>query len=464
MNSEAIHSDETDSVKRELIDEFKRLLIKASYYAAERISLIESLARQSGEFANFEYDFLYDKTRHLQTVGYNVEDRQRDSSYYDLLASEARLSSFVAIAQDKVPQESWFAFGRLLTTIDGDPILLSWSGSMFEYLMPLIVMPLYENSLLYQTCMAAVSRQIEYGKFRGVPWGISESGYNNVDIHQNYQYHAFGVPGLGLKRGLSDDLVIAPYATALALIVQPEEACDNLERLDDEGFMGDYGFYEAIDYTASRLPRGQSKAVVKSFMAHHEGMSFLSLSYVLLDRPMQKRFESFPLFQATMLLLQERIPRATTFFAHTSGVTNIRPAVSNQEMPLRVFNTPNTVFPEVNLLSNGDSYRVIITNSGGGYSHWKDIAVTRWREDSTLDNWGAFCYIRDAENGNFWSATYQPTLKRSEKYEAIFSKGRAEFRRRDFDIDTHLEIVVSPEDNIELRRVHADQPIPEQKE
>ena len=187
----------------------------------------------------------------------------------------------------------------------------------------------------------------------------------------------------------------------------------------------------------SRLPRGQSKAVVRSFMAHHEGMSFLSLAYILLDRPMQKRFESFPLFQATLLLLQERIPRATTFFSHTSGVTNVRPAANNQEMPLRVFNTPDTPFPEVNLLSNGDRYRVIITNAGGGYSHWKDIAVTRWREDSTCDNWGAFCYIRDAENGNFWSATYQPTLKRPEKYEAIFSKGRAEFRRRDFDIDTH---------------------------
>ena len=152
-----------------------------------------------------------------------------------------------------------------LQTIDGEPILLSWSGSMFEYLMPLIVMPSYENSLLYQTCKAAVIRQIEYGKLRGVPWGISESGYNSVDVQQNYQYRAFGVPGLGLKRGLSEDLVIAPYATALALMVMPEEACANLERLADEGFMGKFGFYEAIDYTSARLPRGQSKASCKVF-------------------------------------------------------------------------------------------------------------------------------------------------------------------------------------------------------
>ncbi len=422
-------------------------------HAQERIELIETLARQSGEFANMEYDFLYDKSRHLQTVGYNVKDRRRDASYYDLLASEARFSSFVAIARDQVPQESWFALGRLLTIFNGEPVLLSWSGSMFEYLMPLIVMPSYENSLLDQSCKAAVGRQIEYGKFRGVPWGISESGYNSVDVQLNYQYRAFGVPGLGFKRGLSEDLVVAPYATALALMVMPEEACANLERLADEGIMGKFGFYEAVDYTSGRVTRGQPKAIVRSFMAHHEGMSFLSLAYFLLDRPMQKRFESEPLFRATLLLLQERIPRATTIFSHTSNVTNVRPSVINQEMPLRVFKTPDTPFPEVKLLSNGGRYQVIITNAGGGYSQWKDIAVTRWREDSTCDNWGAFCYIRDAENGNFWSTTYQPTLKRPEKYEAIFSEGRAEFRRRDYDIDTHTEIVVSPEDDIELRRV-----------
>jgi cyclic beta-1,2-glucan synthetase len=430
-----------------------RELAKTNVLARDRIDFIESLARKSAEFATMEYGFLYDRSRHLQSVGYNVEDRRCDSSNYDLLASEARLSSFVAIAQDQLPQESWFALGRLLTSINGEPILLSWSGSMFEYLMPLIVMPNYENSLLYQTCKTAVNRQIEYGKIRGVPWGISESGYNSLDVLQNYQYRAFGVPGLGLKRGLSQDLVIAPYASMLALMVMPEEACANLQQMDEEGFMGQFGFYEAIDYTSLRIPRGQTNALVKSFMAHHEGMSFLSLAYVLLNRPMQKRFESDPLFQATLLLLQERIPRATKVFSHTSGAASIRTTDNNQEIPLRVFNTPDTPFPEVNLLSNGGRYRVMITNAGGGYSHWKDIAVTRWREDSTCDKWGSFCYIRDAEDGNFWSTTYQPTLKKPEKYEAIFTEGRAEFRRRDFDIDTHTEIVVSPEDDIELRRV-----------
>lgn len=440
--------------EREWSGGLRRLITEASCRARARIAAIERLALQSGELADMEYDFLFDKARHLLAIGYNVDERRRDSSYYDLLASEARLCSFVAIAQGQLPQESWFVLGRLLTHAGGAPILLSWSGSMFEYLMPLLVMPTYENTLLDQTYKAAVERQIEYGKERGVPWGSSESGYNTIDVHLNYQYRAFGVPGLGLKRGLAEDLVIAPYASALALMVAPEEACLNLQRLAAEGFEGTYGFYEAIDYTPSRLPRGKSNAVVRSFMAHHEGMSFLSLAYLLLDRPMQKRFESDPLVQATTLLLQERIPKTTAFYSHADAAesSDLRTTPNGLETPVRVFSSPNTPIPEVQLLSNG-RYHVMITNAGGGYSRWKDIAVTRWREDSTCDNWGAFCYIRDVTSGEFWSTAYQPTLKQSEHYEAIFSDARAEFRCRNHDFDMHTEIAVSPEDDIELRRI-----------
>ena len=217
--------------EREWLDELRRLITEASRRAEQRIAAVERLALQASEFAHMEYDFLYDKASRLLAIGYNVDELRRDASYYDLLASEARLINFVAIAQGQVPQESWFALGRLLTTAGGEPILLSWSGSMFEYLMPLLVMPTYENTLLDQTYQAAVQRQIEYGGQRGVPWGMSESGYNTVDVHLNYQYRAFGVPGLGLKRGLAEDLVIAPYASALALMVAPEAACLNLQRL-----------------------------------------------------------------------------------------------------------------------------------------------------------------------------------------------------------------------------------------
>ena len=434
------------------IGKLKRLITRAAGNAAERIAAIEALAGLCSTLARMDYDFLYDEKRHLLAIGYNVGERRRDESYYDLLASEARFATFVAIAQGQLPQESWFALGRLLTIAGKEPILLSWSGSMFEYLMPLLVMPTYASTLLDQSCKAVVARQIAYGKKSAVPWGISECGYNAIDVNLNYQYRAFGVPGLGLKRGLTEDLVIAPYASALALMVAPEAACLNLQRLDTEGFSGRYGFFEAIDYTPSRLPRGQSHVLIRSFMAHHQGMSLLSLAHLLLDRPMQKRFVSDPLFQATLLLLQERVPKATAFYAHTTELSEHHAGSDAPETPIRVFSSPATSNPEVQLLSNG-RYHLMVTNAGGGYSCWKDLALTRWREDRTCDNWGTFCYLRDVTSGDFWSTAYQPALKQSETYETIFSEGRAEFRCRRSDFNTHTEIAVSPEDDIELRRV-----------
>lgn len=450
---EYFDSTEETTENKEFQNKLRLLITEGGKHANERIAAINQLIIQSGEFSNMQYGFLYDKTRHLLSVGYNVNEKRKDSSYYDLLASESRLSSFVAIAQGQLPQESWFALGRLLTTLGGEPILLSWSGSMFEYLMPLLVMPTYENTLLDQTYKAAVKRQIEYGIQRGVPWGISESCYNTVDVNLNYQYRAFGVPGLGLKRGLAEDLVIAPYASALALMVEPEAACINLQLLESEGLLGKYGFYESVDYTKSRLPRDQPTVVVKTFMVHHQGMSLLSLAYLILDRPMQKRFESDPLFESTMLLLQERIPKTTLFYTQSSGLSDSYTGSGIPFTPIRKISNPDIAIPEVQLLSNG-RYNVMVTNTGGGYSKWKDIAITRWREDSTCDNWGTFCYIYESASGELWSTAYQPTLKRSKNYEAIFSEGHAEFRRQDQNFDIHTEIVVSPEDDIELRRIH----------
>ena len=420
--------------------------------AAERIAMVERLAQLASEFAVMEYDFLYDSRRDLLAVGFNVSEHRLDTSFYDLLASEARLASFVAIAQGLLPQKGWFTLGRLLAISEGEPVLLSWSGSMFEYLMPLLVMPTYEGTLLDQTCRAAVARQIAYGKQRGAPWGVSESGYNMVDIHLNYQYRAFGVPGLGLKRGLAEDLVVAPYASALALMVAPEAACVNLQWLADEGLAGRFGMYEAVDYTPARLPRGQTSVVVRSFMAHHQGMTLLSLAYLLLDRPMQKRFEADPCFRATTLLLQERIPKTAVEYLHASEFPALSAALRGAETKLRVFTDPDMPRPAVQLLSNGH-YHVMVSSAGGGYSRREDTAITRWREDHTRDNWGAFCYLRDVASGEFWSSAHQPTLKRPDAYEAIFSDARAEFRVRNLDYDCHTEIVVSPEDDIELRRL-----------
>ncbi|MFT3682089.1 MAG: glucoamylase family protein [Ferruginibacter sp.] len=448
----ALEAGENSSEENEWLHNLRLLIMEAGRRAKEMIITAEQLAIKCDELANIDYDFLYYRSQHLLTIGYNVDEHRKDSGTYDLLASEARLTTFMAIAEGKLPQESWFALGRQLTKVGTTPVLLSWSGSMFEYLMPLLVMPSYENTLLNQTYKAIIQKQVEYGRKRNIPWGISESGYNMVDASLNYQYKAFGVPGTGFKRGLGEDLVIAPYATVMALMVDPEVAYANIEVLKEAGFEGKYGLYEAVDYTAARLQRKQTHNVIRSFMAHHQGMSLLSISYLLLDKPMQQRFEADIRVRSSLLLLQERIPRVSTFYspglhATDTGIT------AGDGMFMRVINTPNTAMPEVQLLSNG-RYHVMVTNAGGGYSRWKNIAVTRWREDTTCDNWGTFCYIRDLDNDASWSSAYQPSLQAGDNYEAVFSQGRAEFRRTDFSLETHTEIVVSPEDDIELRRVH----------
>ena len=423
-----------------------------SSHVNERIARAETLSSQCEKMSVMDFSFLYNPKQHLFTIGYTVESLSQDSGFYDLLASEARLSSFVAIAQDQVTQENWFALGRLLTDPDGEPVLLSWSGSMFEYLMPLLLMPSFDRTLLDQSCKGAVNSQIHYGKTRGVPWGISESGFNTFDVSLNYQYRSFGVPSLGLKRSMSGDLVIAPYASALALMVSPVKSCANLQRLSDGGFEGDYGLYEAIDYTKSRQASGKDFSVVRSFMAHHEGMSLLSFASNILGQPMQKRFASLPAVQATILLLEEKRPRSAILQTYGADTRESNDLEDLPVLPQRAISGYSTPFPEVQILSNGN-YQVMITNSGGGYSKWNDLAVTRWQEDISRDNMGSFLYIRDCKTGNVWSNTYQPTLGKPDFYEVIFSEGRAEFRRRDHEFDVYTEIVVSPEDDIELRRI-----------
>ena len=449
---DGLYTSSLSPEEKEQVDQLREISAPVIAYAKKQMAALDTLAQKCTDFADLDFEFLYDRSKNLLAIGYNTEEHVRDTGFYDLLASEARLTNFVAIAQGNLPQESWFSLSRSLTDAGGTPMLVSWSGSMFEYLMPLLVMPAYEGTLLDQTHKASVARQIAYGAERDVPWGISESCYNMLDANLNYQYRAFGVPKLGLKRGLADDLVIAPYASVLALMVAPEAAYANIEQLHRKKFSGRYGLYEAVDYTASRLPRGQQYAVIKSYMAHHQGMSLLSLSYLLHNQPMQRRFEAELQFQATLLLLQERVPKATTIYAHEEDADPVAiPVAASAE--IRIIDTPHTPVPEIQLLSNG-RYHVMVTNSGGGYSRWKGLAVTRWREDTTRDNWGTFCYVRNVGTGAYWSNTYQPTLTKPDHYEAIFSQGRAEFRRRDDGIETYTEVVVSPEDDIEMRRVH----------
>jgi len=403
--------------------------------------------------AAMDFSFLFDPLRKLFAIGYRVTDGTLDPSRYDLLASEARLASFVAIAKGDVPVSHWFRMGRALTPVELDSVLVSWSGSMFEYLMPALVMRTPAGSLLDQTSRLVVGRQIRYGAELGVPWGVSESAYNVRDLEMTYQYSNFGVPGLGLRRGLSEDVVVAPYATALAAMFDPTAAVRNFERLAAVGARGIFGFYEALDYTAVRLPEGAELAVVRAYMAHHQGMVVVAIGNALHDGAMRARFHAEPSVQATELVLQERTPRdvavARPRAEEVEAVGDVREFVPPVE---RRFRSPHGATPRTQLLSNG-RYAVMLTTAGSGYSRWRDLAITRWREDVTRDAWGTYVFIRDVDGGEGWSAGYQPRGGEPDSYEVTFSEDRAEFVRRDGAIGTTLQVIVSPEDDAELRRV-----------
>jgi cyclic beta-1,2-glucan synthetase len=418
---------------------------------ARRLSSVAHLASQLVE--EMDFTFLFDPERKLFSIGYSLTEGRMDSGYYDLLASEARLASFIAIARGDVPVSHWFRLDRSLTPVGTGSALISWSGSMFEYLMPALVMEAPSGSLLDQTNRLIVDRQIRYAAGRGVPWGISESAFNAWDLHFTYQYSNFGVSGLGLKRGLSEDLVIAPYATALAAMVHPAAAAHNFERLVEAGALGPYGFYEALDYTSSRLPEGERAAVVRAMMAHHQGMTIVSLANVLEDRVMRRRFHAEPAVQATELLLQERTPSTVAVARPRAEEVSTHLHVRDFVPPvLRRFRSPHDATPRAHLLSNG-RYTVMMTAAGSGFSRWQGRDVTRWREDVTRDCWGTYIFLRDVGNGRVWSAGYQPSGAEPDFYEAIYSEDRVEIQRRDGSLATALHVVVSAEDDAEIRQV-----------
>ncbi len=407
------------------------------------------------------FSLLYDRERRILSIGYRLADAEGpgrlDPSYYDLLASEARLASFIAIAKGDLPETHWFHLGRLVTSVEGTPTLLSWSGTMFEYLMPLLVMKSYPDTLLERTCVMAVRRQKNYAAERGVPWGLSESAYNLVDRHDTYQYKAFGVPGLGLKRGLGDELVVAPYATALVAMIDPGDAARNFRRLAALGLEGEYGFYESIDYSHDSVrlweggDPGRRGSVVRAYFAHHQGMTLVALANALKGDVMVKRFHADPRVKATELLLQERVPRQAPMMT-PRPVEETRVAALAPSPGVRRFRSPHTEFPHAQFLSNGN-YTTVVTNAGGGASFWRGLSVTRYRQDPTRDPGGQFLYLRDVRSGSVWSATYRPTAKEPEDYVVTFLPEKASFHRRDEDIATDLDVAVSTEDDVEVRRL-----------
>jgi cyclic beta-1,2-glucan synthetase len=436
------------------IDSLSRAVSDSVCAARALVRSLHGIAQQAEKmFSEMDFTFLFDHTRKLFSIGYRATDGSLDPNCYDLLASEARLTSFIAIAKGDVGSSHWFRLGRSLTPVGRDSALISWSGSMFEYLMPALVMHSPAGSMLNQTYQLVVSRQIQYGIERNVPWGVSESAFNARDLRLTYQYSSFGVPGLGLKRGLSENMVVAPYATALAAMIDAPAAIENFSNLAKAGGKGAYGYYEALDYTRSRVPEGKDVAVVRAYMAHHQGMSLVALANVLLGGEMQNRFHAMPIVQATELLLQERTPRDVLVARPRAEEVSAAAQVREIEPPVvRRFTTPNDATPRTQLLSNG-RYTVMVTAAGSGYSRWQDKAITRWREDSTRDCWGSYIYLHDEQKGDVWSAGHQPMGVEPDSYEVVFHEDHAEFSRRDGSWATKLEIVVSPEDDAEVRRV-----------
>ncbi|HEX9054053.1 MAG TPA: glucoamylase family protein [Gemmatimonadales bacterium] len=429
-----------------------RRLAERSDAAAQLVARLQTLAERAYAYAlAMDFSFLYDESRGLFSIGYQPSAHARDGSYYDLLASEARLASFVAVAKNDVPVEHWFRLGRGLTHAAGETALVSWSGSMFEYLMPVLVMRSFRFTVLDRTHHAAVRRHIAYGAERGVPWGASESAYNLRDASQTYQYRAFGVPDLALKRGLGRDLVIAPYASALAAMIEPERALANLATLEKKGALGPHGFRDALDYT--RPGPGQRYAVVQTCMAHHVGMALVALTNALAANVWQRRFHADPMVRSAELLLHERIPRRLVFQEPQAARADEALPDPELERPVvREVDLPDLPQPQIALLGHLP-YTVMVSHCGGGYSRYEDLAVTRWRADGTQDGTGQFCYVQDLGAGRLWSAAHQPVGAPADWYRAFLATDRVTFHRADGDIETRTEIAVVPADAAEVRRV-----------
>jgi cyclic beta-1,2-glucan synthetase len=413
---------------------------------------LEALAERAYGYVNeMDFRFLFDAERELFSIGYQHSSHSLDSSYYDLFASESRLASFVAIAKSDVPVDHWFRLGRSLTHAAGETALVSWSGSMFEYLMPALVMRSFPFTVLDQTYRGAVRRQVAYGVERGVPWGVSESAYNLRDRHLTYQYRAFGVPDLALKRGLGRELVIAPYASALALMVEPQRALANLAAMEEKGALGPYGFRDALDYT--RPNPGRRYGVVCNYMAHHVGMGLAALANTLCERVWQERFHADPLVRSAELLLHERIPRRLVL--QEPQETRSDEALPDPEVEspaVREFDRTDTPRPHIALLGR-QPYTIMVSHCGSGYSRYEELAVTRWRADGTADSTGQFCYVKDVTMGRAWSVAHQPVCAPADWYRALLATDRVTFHRSDGGIETRTEIAVVPQDAAEVRCV-----------
>jgi cyclic beta-1,2-glucan synthetase len=307
-------------------------IARSSNIAKSVATRLERLAARADALAKgMDFKFFFDSRKKLLFTGYNVEENRFTPSHYDLLASEARSATFVAIAKGDIPQESWLAMQRRLTRYENEHVLLSWTGTMFEYLMPLLWMKSYPNTILDETTRGAVRSQKKYAELNSIPWGISEASCSKVNGSGHYHYEAFGVPGLAISRDLSRDLVVSPYSSFLSLNVDSKGALENIRKMKELGWLGSYGFYEAADFTPSRVNSGSKFEIVRCWLAHHQGMSLMSIANTLCDSSSQRRFHAEPMVTATERLLHEKTLRTTQFEASAAAEENALDAASKDK-------------------------------------------------------------------------------------------------------------------------------------
>ncbi|WP_242829558.1 glucoamylase family protein [Clostridium sp. Ade.TY] len=417
---------------------------------------IDDLIKNIDIIANeMDFKILYSKDRGLFSIGYNIEEDSLGNSYYDLLASESRIASFLAIARNEVETSHWFNLGRAMTNAYRGESLVSWSGTMFEYFMPNLIMKSFNETLLDQTYKSVIKAQMLFAKKNNVPWGISESAYYKFDIGEVYQYKAFGIPGIGLKRGLEDDLVISPYSTLMVLPWIKNEGIENLKRLEDLGAVGRYGFIESVDFTGRRDNKIKDYTYkgkkVRCYMVHHLGMSLLALDNILNNNILQERFHNIKEVKATEILLKEKIPKYITF-ERSEDMALHREELDLEQFITRRFNSSIKKNTEVLLLSNGN-FSSMVTLQGSGYSKEGDSLLYRWKGDSTIDNSGLFFYIKNLNSNDYWSATFEPCRKECEETEIEFSVDKARFVKKCGSIKSELEISISTEENIDIRKL-----------
>lgn len=425
--------------------------------AAEQAALcdqLSDLAERADRLAyGMDFAFLYDASVRLFSIGYNQSLGHMDTSHYDLLATEARLASYFAIAKHDVPIDHWFAFSRPTTRLDGKPSILSWNGSMFEYLMPPLFLSSYRDTLLGESELTAIDFQRAYALERGIPWGISESAFGATDAEGTYQYRAFGVPGLGIRRGLTEDLVVAPYGSALALCGLPDAAARNLQALAALGAMTRYGYYDALDFTPQRLLPDRDFVPVETYMAHHQGMILAAIANATHDDVIERRFLREKPVKAMELLLQERVPWDAPVERGRADESWDRHAASDPMPDLAPWvPSRRLTVPQVHVLGNG-RMSSLITDTGGGGLGWQKNALTRWEADPTRTAQGIWLYLQDQDSGDLWSLGAAPIGGDATETRCVFHQHMVELLRRRNGIVARMDVTVPPFDDVEIRRV-----------